>query len=403
MPGRMHVVQVSAAWDPDLDAPEALLARYDTLAAWSAALLAAGAERATVVQRFARDAELTRGGVRFLFRRDGTRPFPRPWARLARLASTVAACGADVVHVNGLLFPAATRRLRRVLPRSTALVVQDHASAGPPRDPARRALWRFGLRGVDAFLFTAGEQAEPWRRAGLLGATARVETLPEASRALGPLPRDAAREACGLRGDPAVLWVGHLDANKDPLTVLEGFAGALEALPGAVLTFVFRGDELRRAVQACLGAAVALRAHVELRGAVAPADVAALYSAADLFVLGSRREGSGYALIEALACGALPVVSDIPPFRALTAGGRLGAPRVFPPLLWRAGDARALREALVRAARLTSGAAAEREAVRAAVRAHFERELSWPAVATRALAAYRAAVERRRGRQGSSA
>jgi hypothetical protein len=41
--------------------------------------------------------------------------------------------------------------------------------------------------------------------------------------------------------------------------------------------------------------------------------------------------------------------------------------------------------------------------VRAAVRAHFERELSWPAVATRALAAYRAAVERRRGRQGSSA
>lgn len=403
MLARMHVVQVNAAWDADLEAPEALVERFDTLAAWSAALLAAGAKRATVVQRFARDAELIRDGVRFLFRRDGARPFPRPWARLPRLAAAVAACGADVVHVNGLLFPAATRRLRRALPESSALVAQDHASAGPPRDLARRGLWRFGLRPVDAFFFTAAEQADPWREAGVIGATARVETLPEASRTLTPLPRDVARAACGLRGDPAVLWVGHLDPNKDPLTVLEGFAAALDELPRAVLTFVFRGDELRRAVQACLGASPALRAHVELRGAVDPADVPAFYSAADVFVLGSRREGSGYALLEALACGALPVVTDIASFRALTAGGTLGAPLIFPPLLWRAGHPHALRAALLRAARLTAGATAQRDALRAAVRAHFERELSWPAVAARALDAYRAALGSRRAGQGSSA
>ena len=60
--------------------------------------------------------------------------------------------------------------------------------------------------------------------------------------------------------------------------------------------------------------------------------------AADVFVLGSHREGSGYSLIEALACGLPPVVTDIPSFRSLTAAGAVGA-------LWPCGDARALGDA----------------------------------------------------------
>ena len=44
-----------------------------------------------------------------------------------------------------------------------------------------------------------------------------------------------------------------------------------------------------------------------------------MYAAADVFVLGSRHEAASFALIEALAFGVTPVVSDIPAFRALTA------------------------------------------------------------------------------------
>src|SRR5438876_111648 len=81
--------------------------------------------------------------------------------------------------------------------------------------------------------------------------------------------------------------------------------------------------------------------------------LAAFYSAADLFVLGSHDEGSGYAVLEACACGASPVVTDIPSFRRMTAGaqsvlcGRQGTRTIAP--------GRSLRPRAVR--RLPSGGA----------------------------------------------
>jgi glycosyltransferase involved in cell wall biosynthesis len=98
--------------------------------------------------------------------------------------------------------------------------------------------------------------------------------------------------------------------------------------------------------------------------------------AADMFVLGSHREGSGYSLIEALACGLPPVVTDIPSFRALTGAGAVGR-------LWPCGDSQALSEAL-------QVVAASADAnTRSAVRRHFERELSFSALGAKLVTMYR--------------
>jgi glycosyltransferase involved in cell wall biosynthesis len=379
----MHVVQVNYAYDPRLRDPEELLDRYDTLVGWSEAVLAGGAAAVTVAQHFWRDADLERRGVRYLFRRDRGPAQARAWTLPRRLHRDVHAAAPDVAHVNGLLFPAATWHLRRGLPLSRVLVVQDHGGFGPHGVRGPSLAWRACHAGVDAFLFSAGDQAREWREAGLLTPGRVVFEIPESSRTLVPLPREDARRRTRLDGDPAVLWVGRLNANKDPLTVLDAFTRALPFLPGAVLTLAFSEDDLLSAVRGVLDAEPTLRARVELRGRVPPSDMAALYSAADVFVLGSHREGSGYALLEAMACGAIPVVTDIPSFRSFTDGGAIGA-------LWRPGDAAACASALVAVG--TRPLAPQREATRR----RFDEALSWGAVGRTAVRVYREALDRRR-------
>ena len=385
----MRIVQVNYAFDPSAGEPEALVERYRTLRGWSEALVAAGATGVTVAQRFSRDAELARAGVRYIFRTDGGSAVAGDATDPAALHAAVAADQPDVVHVNGLMFPSQVRRLRAAVAHACAIVVQDHAGLLAGRgqwwDPRARRLaasLRDGLQAADAFLFAAAEQADAWRAAGVIGDRQRVFAVPESSTDLRPLPRGPAREVSGVDGDPAVLWVGRLDENKDPLTILDGFERLLRAEPGARLTMCFGGGGRVADVGRRLDRSPALASAVRLAGRV-PADrMAAFYSAADLFVLGSHHEGSGYALIEALACGVTAVVTDIPPFRALAGA----APSAF----WPPGDAAACAAALERAAGAMS------EVTREVIRAHFERALSWDAIGRRATDVYRAVRERRR-------
>jgi hypothetical protein len=72
----------------------------------------------------------------------------------------------------------------------------------------------------------AAAQAEPFQRFNLLARAVQLFEIPESTSTFLPGDRAAARAATGLHGDPAVLWVGHLDRNKDPLTVLEGVGEA---------------------------------------------------------------------------------------------------------------------------------------------------------------------------------
>jgi glycosyltransferase involved in cell wall biosynthesis len=87
--------------------------------------------------------------------------------------------------------------------------------------------------------------------------------------------------------------------------------------------------------------------------------------AADFFVSGSHREGSGCALIEAMACGLPPVVTDIPSFRTLTAAATSGVGR-----LWQVGDRTQFADALRSITR------EPRAELRARTRAHFDRTSS---------------------------
>ncbi len=72
-------------------------------------------------------------------------------------------------------------------------------------------------------------------------------------------------------------------------------------------------------------------------------------------------------MIEALACGTPPLVTDIPSFRRITGKGAVGA--LSPP-----GDAAAMARALV------AWSGRHRDDLRLAVRRHFEQALSFEVV-----------------------
>jgi hypothetical protein len=100
----------------------------------------------------------------------------------------------------------------------------------------------------------------------------------------------------------------------------------------------------------------------------------------------SHHEGSGYAVIEACACGARPVVTDIAPFSRDHRGrhasgitGRWATPR--------------------RLGRPDPRGRAARRRSRRVVLEHFKGALSWEAVGRRARAVYEAVIARRASRE----
>jgi glycosyltransferase involved in cell wall biosynthesis len=375
---RIHVVCVNYDYDRFLTSPAELLDRYETLVEWAAALAAAGA-RVSVIQRFGMDAEVDRDGVLYRFVLDQAWSRGRVPVRPRRIHNAVLQLNPDIVHVNGLQFGYQASCLKTLL-GSAPIILQDHANA-PPRHWAYRWILRRALREVDAVSFVSREQAHPWQDGGFLHEKQAIVELMEGSSRFRPKSRSEARAHTGLIGDPVCLWVGRLNANKDPLTVLSGFAKALPEMPHARLAMVYHTAELLPLIRAWLQANPAAAGNVVLLGKIDHAALEDVYNSADLFILGSHHEGSGYAVLEAMACGVMPILTDIPSFRVLTNNGTVGR-------LWPVGSADHLARALVTSCSGPIPVSPDE------VRAFFEKNFSWSAIAHDAVKAYRQLIQR---------
>jgi glycosyltransferase involved in cell wall biosynthesis len=370
------VAQINVLPAPAGCTPDEVFARWPSMADIPEATATAGT-RVSVVQAADRDLCFHRKGIDYRFVDvSGTTSAA---TRAGRLAPLLRGLAPDVLHLHGLGFARDAFALRRHLP-ATPLVVQDHADPPPSRWlrlPYRR--WYAAASGV---AFTSAALAAPFTAAGLFAAGTRVFAIPESSSRFVPGDAALARAANGMHGTPCILSVGHLARGKDPLTVLDGFARAVPRLPDAQLWMAFGSAPMGESVRRQVAADSRLAGRVHLLGNLPHEAIQTALRAADLFVSGSHAESCGFALLEALACGVTPVVTDIPAFRALTCG-RIGE-------RWPVGDADALASALVRAATRRDAASA------AAVRAHFDKALSFAAVGRRWADAYATLVHARR-------
>lgn len=134
-----------------------------------------------------------------------------------------------------------------------------------------------------------------------------------------PRDRALARSALGVDG-PLLLSVGHLVERKGHHLIVE----ALADLSGVTLLIAGDGPERGTLERTAERAGVADR--VRFLGAVAHEQLAEIYSAADVLVLASSREGWANVLLEAMACGTPVAATDIwgtPEVVATPEAGRL--------------------------------------------------------------------------------
>lgn len=270
-----------------------------------------------------------------------------------------------IVIVHGFLFPLQVLALRRYMPAGAKLIVQHHAEQ-PFNNPLKRWLQQKAYQGADAYLFSSKALAEPFISQQIIDPQ-KISEIPESSTMLKAGDREAARRDLGLPAKGFLfLWVGRLDRNKDPFTVLKAFAAYQQQQPTTRLYMFYHEAELLEPVKTLL-TELQLEQAVTLMGYAANKTLETWYNACDFFISGSHYESTGYALCEAMACGCIPVVTDIPAFRQITANGEAG-------ILYKAGDANDLLKKLQGIDKLNQ------EQLRLQVIDHFRKELSFEAL-----------------------
>jgi len=125
-----------------------------------------------------------------------------------------------------------------------------------------------------------------------------------------PLPGPVARRTLDLPADcPIVLSVGKLIESKGFQLLIEAAVRVRRQRPDVM--FVMIGEGPLRSQLKDMVRSLDLQNNVMIVGARPHEELAAWYSAADLFCLASEREGCPNVLLEALACGCPVITTDV--------------------------------------------------------------------------------------------
>lgn len=284
-----------------------------------------------------------------------------------RLNRYVVSLKADIVVVQGLHQPLKVLCLGWISGANSKMITHHHAEK--PFRFVGKFLQRLADGYIGAYLFASKQIGLSWVSGGNISSPDKVHEVMEVSCDFKNVEKNTARIKTSVEGGAVFLWVGRLNENKDPLTVIKAFLEFAAARPDVRLYMIYHTAELLREVSRVLEQDDR-RKQVLLVGEVAHAEMPSWFSSADFFVSGSHYEGSGTALCEAMACGCIPVVTDIPSFRMMTCDGRYG-------LLYKAGDSKALAERLLIAAQIN------KDKMGRNCMAYFDENLSFRAIAGR--------------------
>ncbi len=356
----MKLIFTSYVSSPEFSHPESWLKRIN---AYTGILESLSNPNAVIgIERINYEGKYEKNGVQYLFvkQRQNTVLIPVHLHRLVKELKP------DIVFINGLIFPLQVIQLRLKLGSGVKIILL-HRGEKPYRG-IKGFVQKLADKCIDAYLFTSAEFGKDWTQQGNIGNQNKIHEVIQASSVFYHQDKTLARSSAGVDGSPVFLWVGRLDANKNPLTVVKAFIQFARFQPGAKLYMIYQSDELLNDIKDLIHQEANTVKPINLVGKIAHEELQTWYNAADFIVSGSHHEGSGIAVCEAMSCGCVPVLTDIISFRKMTGPGNCG-------LLYEPGNTASLLKILMQTLEL------DIEKERAKTLQQFKTELSFEAIA----------------------
>ncbi|MDB5221360.1 MAG: hypothetical protein JWN83_27 [Chitinophagaceae bacterium] len=288
--------------------------------------------------------------------------FPR------RFHSFIKQLNPDVVVVPGFHFPLQVIQLRWRLGEKVKIILEHHADK--PSTGFKKVLQKIAGKYVDAYHFTSMGNAAEWLDAKIISNKNKCYEIPANSSYFSRLDKEQSKRQLLMSGFTNFLWVGRLEKNKDPLTVLNGFEKYLPGNPSARLHMIYQTEELLPEMEKIIRGNPLLSQSVFLHGHIPHHELATWYSAADFYISGSHKEGGSIALLEAMSCGCIPIVTTIPAALKVIEKGKYG-------LYYEAGNTDNFFEKLLTTATI------DKNKLSADVEIYFKENLSPGAIAKR--------------------
>jgi len=299
-------------------------------------------------------------GVQYHFMDFGRSKLYFPW----KLHRFIKRLEPGIILIHGIDFPLQVIQLRLKMGAKVKIIVQSHGNQTPKG--YKRFLQRISDKCIDAYFFTSKQMGETWLSERLISHEKKIHEVMVGSSVFNPVKKEIARSKNNIHGTPIFLWAGRLDKNKDPVTVVKAFLRFNLSYPAAKLYMIFQTNELLQEIESLVEAHT-IKDAIVLVGKVSHADMLYWFNSADFFISGSHFEVFGAALSEAMSCGSIPIVTNIPSFQKITANSC--------GLLYNAGD----QEALFTALQQTATMNIEKEKEKVAWQ--FEKHLSFDAIA----------------------
>ena len=224
----------------------------------------------------------------------------------------------NVVLINGFIFPLQIIQLRITVGRSVKIIILHRAEK--PFVGWKKYLQKIADKCVDAYLFSSSEFGKGWIEKGIIDHPKKIYEVMQSSSNFRPKNRNEAKQSTGVRGCPVFLWVGRLNPNKDPITVVKAFIQFSSFHSTAKLYMIYQSAELLSAIYSLLEKDSKASGSIKLIGQVKHDQIEEWYNSADFIISSSHYEGSGIAVCEAMSCGCIPILTNIISFRGMTGG-----------------------------------------------------------------------------------